>query len=238
MRHTQPMSPGRRIRTVATLLACAIALLCSAAAALAKTPHGTACRSSQTTHGEHTCPAHHSAVHKHHKAEHHHAKHHSSKRAKAKQEAKHALAPALEAATCEDGSTPAPGAEGSYACADGSEPECADGSEPILAPHKAQLLCPAASSGAEWSEASCEDGSDPTQASSGDYLCEDGSAPACEDGSAPVAPEEGSQLACIEEASQGSSHAPAPAASEEEAEEEGATADFAGYTSARVASAS
>lgn len=226
------------MRTAAILLACAIALLCSASAALAKAPHGTVCRSSETVNGERACLAHHSATHKRHKAEHHHAKHGSSKSAKAEQEAKRALAPALEAATCEDGSTPAPDAAGSYACADGSEPECADGSEPILASRKAQLLCPAASSGAEWSEASCDDGSDPTQASSGGYVCEDGSAPACEDGSAAVAPEEGSQLACLEAGAQGSSSAPAPAASEEEAEEEGAAADVAGYTSARVASAS
>jgi hypothetical protein len=228
------------MRTAATLLVCAIALLCSAAAALAKAPHGSACRSSaQTAGGERTCPARHSAAHKHHKSKRHHTKRSSSKSGNAKQDPKHTLAPALEAAACEDGSAPATGAEGSYVCADGSEPECADGSEPILAARTAQLLCPVASNGTEWSEASCQDGSDPTQDSSGDYVCEDGSAPVCEDGSAPVAAEEGSQLACVEDGAKVSSYAPASAASEEEeAEEVAAAADFAGYTSARVASAS
>jgi hypothetical protein len=224
---------------LSALLATAIAiLLCGFAASLAEASHGAcAAAAGHTTHTAHACAAHHGSTHKRHKVKRHHKRNRSIKKnGKAKNGSTTSVAPAQEPASCADGSAPTRAADGSYACLDGAEPECSNGSEPILAPRRAQLLCPAASSGVEWSEASCDDGSAPTPTGNGGYACEDGSPPECEDGSAPVAPDEGSQPACIEADSNGSSGAPAPDQAEEEAESLGE--DSADGSSTRVATAS
>lgn len=67
-------------------------------------------------------------------------------------------------ATCEDGSAPAPGAGGGFACADESEPECEDGSDPVPASDGSMPMCPAAGA-APSSSASAGIGSAPRQAS-------------------------------------------------------------------------
>jgi hypothetical protein len=244
-RPSQTRSPARRLRpnslrfALSALLATAIAiLLCGPAATLAEASHGAcAAATGHTTHTAHACAAHHGSTHKRHKVKRHNKRNRSIKKnGKAKHGSTTSVAPAQEPATCTDGSAPTRAVDGSYACLDGAEPECSNGSEPILAPRRAQLLCPAASSGVEWSEASCDDGSAPAPTSNGGYACADGSPPECEDGSPPIAPDEGSQLACIEADSNGSSGAPAPDSAEEEAEDLGE--DSAEDSSMRVATAS
>jgi hypothetical protein len=238
---TLPFASRARSRPILlvlpALLAGAIAmLLCGPAATLAKTPR-RACASAakRSAADERACVAHHGSTHKRHKGERHRKKHRAAKKNdNAKRGSTTVAVPAQEPASCDDGTSPARAADGAYACGDGSEPECANGSEPILAPRRSELLCPAASSGVEWSEASCDDGSAPTPASAGGYACEDGSTPECEDGSTPLAPDEGSQPTCIESDSTGSAASPVPAASEAEAE----GAEDVDASSARVASAS
>jgi hypothetical protein len=61
-------------------------------------------------------------------------------------------------ARCEDGSAPTPADEGSFACADGSEPECEDGATPTPASNGKSLVCPPSSEReAGASEAECEE---------------------------------------------------------------------------------
>jgi hypothetical protein len=70
-------------------------------------------------------------------------------------------APATVPATCEDGRTPTSAGHGTFACADGSEPECEAGATPVRAPNGAGLVCPVApepEEEAEPEEAECEEG--------------------------------------------------------------------------------
>lgn len=88
--------------------------------------------------------------------------HHATKR-----DAKHAVdkkapkasspAPATVAAYCEDGSAPVRAGDGSFSCADGSEPECEGGATPRPSRNGKRLVCPVATEGeAGSSEAECE----------------------------------------------------------------------------------
>lgn len=246
-RPPQTRHPIRRVSlnslrfALSALLATAIAiLLCGPAATLAASSHGAcAAATGHTTQLAHACAAHRGSTHKRHTVKRHHKRNRSIKKnGNAKHGSTTSVAPAQEPASCTGGSAPARAADGSYACLDGAEPECANGSEPILAPRRAQLLCPAASSGVEWSEANCDDGSAPAPTSNGGYACEDGSPPECDDGSTPIAPDEGSQLACVEADANGSSGTPVPGSAEEEAEAEELGEDSAEDSSMRVATAS
>jgi hypothetical protein len=213
-------------------------LLCGPAATLAKSPR-RACVSAteRSAASVRACAAHHGSTHKHRKGKPRHRKHRSTKKSThARQGSSTGALPAQEPASCEDGTNPTRAADGSYECADGAEPECTNGSEPIFAPHRAQLLCPAANSGVEWTQASCDDGGTPTSAG-GAYSCEDGSSPECEDGSTPVVPDVDAQPACIESAASVSSGSPSSGTDEEEVEAEDVD-DVAGSSSARVATAS
>src|ERR1700684_358672 len=166
-------SLARRDRTRPTLLALSALLasvvallLCAATSAFAKSSRGASCASPSEpfAHGGHACAAGHGQARKRHKAKRRRAKRRKAKQgAKSRHGAPTSVVPAQEPATCEDGGSPARAADGSYACASGAVPECANGSEPIVAPRRGQLLCPAVSSGVEWSGASCQDGSAPTR---------------------------------------------------------------------------
>jgi hypothetical protein len=77
---------------------------------------------------------------------------------------KHSLAqapsetiPALAAASCEDGSAPIRESNGSFSCADGSEPECEDGATPARSGNGKSLLCPVIGESESESEAECEE---------------------------------------------------------------------------------
>lgn len=113
----------------------------------------------------------------------------------------HALGPALSRAACEDGSTPSPGEEGAYECADGDEPVCSNGGEPVSR-HGALPVCPVPTkpgasneSSDESSEPGCDDFSAPTPAE-GSYACEDGSTPECEGGFLAAPGVEGAPPSC------------------------------------------
>jgi hypothetical protein len=199
------------------LLATVFALLVgSAPSAAQSSPAGCASRAASTGARTRGCAAREQRSHAKGKAKRHHAKH-----AKKKSQSQHSPAvrtpktTALQPADCEDASTPALEGEGSYSCADGSEPICTDGSEPVPASKGAGLVCPtAAKPVVEFSEASCKDGSAPAGASGG-YSCEDGSQPECEDGSQPVLSDDGSALTCLAYGTTG----PSPARSSPPGEE-------------------
>jgi hypothetical protein len=97
------------------------------------------------------------------------------------------------AAVCEDASAPTLEADGSYSCADGSEPVCANGAEPVSVSGGSGPVCPVASAGAAAGE--CE-GAAAAAGASADASCEDGSQPECEDGSRPTLAEDGWTLEC------------------------------------------
>jgi hypothetical protein len=99
----------------------------------------------------------------------------------------------LQPATCEDASTPVREADGSYACADGSEPACTDGAEPVAAGNGSDPVCPATA--AEVGGVECEDGSVQGGAT-GSSGCDEGAQPECEDGSQPTLSEDGWTLEC------------------------------------------
>lgn len=134
-------------------------------------------------------------------------------------------------ATCEDGSQPVSEGEGSFSCANGSEPVCASGVQPVPAKNGAKLICPASpAAGSEWSEAECEDGSAPERAGDGSFACEDESQPACPDGSHPTPSDDGSMLVCL------AHNVPSSPSPVEESGEDSESEDSA--VSSRVASAS
>jgi hypothetical protein len=130
----------RRLTSTLTLLACMIVLaaaLFGPAQTLAQTRTAASCPSS-TTHakarrGARACGR------SSHKSKAHGRKHHS----------RHALAKAprqgtpasLPAAYCEDGSSPVRASDGSFSCADGSEPECEDGAQPTRSSNGRSLVC-------------------------------------------------------------------------------------------------
>jgi hypothetical protein len=145
-----------------------------------------------------------------------HSKHRSSSAKGPRQGAAgSSSAPAPKPATCEDGSRPFAEADGSFSCADGSEPDCPGGARPVAAKGSGKAVCP--SPVGAWSEAGCEDGSAPERSGGSIFACEDGSAPLCADGSKPTTSEDGSMLVCI---ARGSADPSSPSAGEEEDKEE------------------
>lgn len=116
-------------------------------------------------------------------------------------------------ASCEDGRAPLRAANGSFSCADESEPSCEDGATPARSANGAELLCPPVQSGgasfcsdgsggectiswASTGQPACEDGTAPVLANSGSFACDDGSEPTCESGPAPSPSPDGSELLC------------------------------------------
>jgi hypothetical protein len=131
-------------------------------------------------------------------------------------------AASLTPAICEDGSEPARQANGSRACADGSEALCEDGSRPTRTGAAGVPLCPiattAAATGAsecedgtatpcssttegptETGPAGCEDGSAATPTGSGTYSCRPDVAPSCLEGYSPTFATDGMSFVCERE---------------------------------------
>ncbi len=128
---------------------------------------------------------------------------------------KPAASPTVHAtpASCEDGAAPVRASDGSFSCADESEPSCEDGATPTRSANGSELLCPVAQDNGEdfcsdgssgectvsWAnsgEPTCEDGTAPVRMDSGSFACDDGSEPACEAGPAPAPSPDGSELLC------------------------------------------
>jgi hypothetical protein len=109
------------------------------------------CSHARAKHGAHAC------AQSSHKGRKHHANRHRGK---------HTLgnvpgesAPVVEPASCEDGNVPVQEANGSFSCADGSEPECEDGASPTRSHNGKTLLCPViAEPESESGEGECEEG--------------------------------------------------------------------------------
>jgi hypothetical protein len=214
---------GRRLAIVlsAALAVAALALLLSHPPATLGQGTRAGC-SSSTVHpkrGVRVCATRGHKTHARSKAKKHHIKHAVAKKKAKSRSAGPSAAAAQPPATCEDAAMPIHGSDGSYSCADGSEPECASGAEPTPS-SGLRLLCPAESDPAT-TPAICEDESTPLLLGDGSYPCEDGSEPECEDGSSPTL-SSASTLVCV-----------APPATEPPAEE----FDSDG-TSVRVSSAS
>jgi hypothetical protein len=118
----------------------------------------------------------------------HAAKRHTKHTSKKTGKAGTPVSQAAVAAQCEDGSAPVRAGDGSFSCADGSEPECESGATPTPSRSGKSLLCPApAESEAVSSESECEEeglactttGSDPGEqactasaADSSSFTCE------------------------------------------------------------------
>lgn len=82
-------------------------------------------------------------------------------------------APAL----CEDGDAPVRTAEGTFSCADGSEPECEGGATPTASRNGEVLLCPvSAETESSSSEAECEQEGLDCATGAGEQACETPSA--------------------------------------------------------------
>ena len=142
--------PLASILTLVVLLAALAAALIGPAQTLAQT-RKPSCSHAGTRHGARTCSQ---------------ASHKGRARHSSKHRGKHTLAttpgaavPAVEAASCEDGSAPVREANGSFSCADGSEPECEDGASPTRSHNGKSLLCPiSAEPESESGEGECEEG--------------------------------------------------------------------------------
>jgi hypothetical protein len=192
----------RRLRPLLMLPVLLLALLLPASA-LAKV-HRQTCSAHGGAHakaGSHRgrCPKHKS---------HALAKH--SKKKGAKKGAGTPTTPAL----CEDESLPIRAQDGSFSCADGSQPGCENEATPVRSgrtlacpvstPAPTTPECEANEEGAEnfcfagpagSSEAVCEDGTAPSAVGGGLASCDDGSEPLCTDGSQPTLSESG-QYVC------------------------------------------
>ncbi len=131
-------------------LAVLVAALIGPAQTLAQT-HKPSCSHARAKHGARACSQ---------------ASHKNKTRHSRKHRGKHTLAntpgeaaPAVEAASCEDGSAPVKEANSSFSCADGSEPECEDGANPTRSHNGKSLLCPViAEPESEAGETECEEG--------------------------------------------------------------------------------
>jgi hypothetical protein len=150
-------------------------------------------------------PSHKSGAHRRSKVKGHHSRHAGAKKGAAKMKAakKRDRSPARgqTRAVCENGSAPVQASDGSFSCADESEPACPNGSTPVLSSNGSTLLCDTKASGSGSSEAVCEDGSAPVRASDGSFSCDDESEPVCENGSVPTLSSDGSTLLCGAESS-------------------------------------
>lgn len=135
--------------TFAVFLAVLVAALLGPSQTLAQT-HKLACPHLRAKHGTHTCAP------SSHKGKARHASKHRGKHTLAN--APSGTIPTVVAATCENGSAPARESNGSFACADGSEPECEDGATPARSSSGRSLLCPVIGEAESESEAECEEG--------------------------------------------------------------------------------
>jgi hypothetical protein len=129
--------PSRRLALIAalalTLCALAAALL-GATSTLAQTRRAAcAGAAAHAKHESHGCGA-----GKGHRASGRRGRH---KRRKGKRHGKRATH-ALIAARCADGSLPVLGAESTFVCDDGSEPQCESGATPLPTSNGQQLVCP------------------------------------------------------------------------------------------------
>jgi hypothetical protein len=148
-------------------LACLLALvaaLLGPAQTLAQTRRAT-CSSAaihtKAVRGVHTCGR------SSHKGKGHRRKRHS-KHAPAKPH-QQGIPATLPAAYCEDGDTPVRSSDGSFSCADGSEPECEDGAEPTRSSSGRSLVCAILSEEAEAEE----------EAEAGESECEEAVGSSC-----------------------------------------------------------
>ncbi len=200
--------PAKPALALALLLTAFATLLCRPAPSSAKGA-ASACASAHAKRHVRACAGRNRAGHARDRAKGRHSgrRHHRINKKKAAQHGSvRPTSTVAKPATCEDGSQPQGESDGSFSCADGSEPVCAGGGEPMPSKNGAKLVCPAApSASVEWSEPECEDGGAPERSADGAYACEDGSRPACADGSPPTLSDDGSMLVCF---AQG---APAPA---------------------------
>jgi hypothetical protein len=141
----------RRLTSTLSLvvfLAVLVAALLGPAQTLAQT-HKTSCSHTKPKRGAHACAS--------HKGRARHANKHRGKHTLATTPSE--TAPAVEPASCEDGSTPVKEANGSFSCADGSEPACEDGASPTRSHDGKSLLCPViAEPESETGEGECEEG--------------------------------------------------------------------------------
>lgn len=184
---------------LALALATLSMLLCSPAATLAAAGRaGCAGASARSGSTPRACVQRRRKAHKHAKVKPHHAKHPSINKKQAVHGAAGTVTGASTAQTpavCESGVRPRRGADGSYSCADGSEPSCADGSDPILSSSSAVPLCVIASAPGG-APALCEDASAPVRGPGGSFSCDDESEAECEEGGEPAPSSDGSTLVC------------------------------------------
>jgi hypothetical protein len=182
--------------------------------------HKTSCSTSSThpKRGAHACrkPARKVTAHVRHAKK---QKRSSRSHAKTLPGSKAPGSASLIPASCEDGSEPVRKANGSRACADGSEASCEDGSDPrtgaggILLCHAPAATsgagecedgtatpCPAGGEGsAETTPAGCEDGSAALATGSGTYACRGDVGPSCLEGSSPSFSSDGLSFVCERE---------------------------------------
>lgn len=213
----RPVALLSAVLLLATAVAMLMLLVRTAPSSAQGSPAGCASRTARTGAHARACAARKHKSHAKRKAKHHYAKHAKQKKSQSQHSpaARMPKAPAQQPAVCEDASTPVLEGEGSYSCADGSEPICGDGSEPAPASNGSGPVCPtSAKPVVEFSEASCEDGSAPVGASGG-YACDDGSQPACDDSSQPILSDDGSALTCIAYRVSGSPPVPSSPSGEE-----------------------
>jgi hypothetical protein len=136
--------------TLVVFLAVLVAALLGPAQTLAQTRKPSCSSHAKARHGAHAC------VQSSHKA----SKRHTKKRRKQTlANVPGEAVPTVEPASCEDGSAPVQEANGSFSCADGSEPECEDGASPTRSHDGESLLCPVITEPeAESGETECEEG--------------------------------------------------------------------------------
>jgi len=143
----------RRLASIATLvvfLAVLATALLGPAQTLAQT-HKSSCSRTKGKHGAHAC------VQSSHRGKKHRSNKHHGRHTLAN--APSETAAVSEPASCEDGSAPIQAANGSFSCADGSEPECEDGANPTRSHNGKTLLCAViAESESESAEDECEEG--------------------------------------------------------------------------------
>jgi hypothetical protein len=144
----------RRLALTITALALLAAALLGPTQSLALA-HKTSCSAASarvtTKHAGRSC------TRNGHKRKHHHASRRDGKHLPAETPAAAAQNPP---AACEDGSAPLRASDGSFSCADGSEPECEDGTIPTRSSNGKRLLCPIlnADETEPGEEAECEEG--------------------------------------------------------------------------------
>jgi hypothetical protein len=135
--------------TFAVFLAVLVAALLGPSQTLAQT-HKIACSHARAKRRTHVC------TQLSRKGKTRHASRHPGKHSLAQGPSE--TVPALTAASCEDGSAPARESNGSFSCADGSEPECENGATPARSGNGKSLLCPVIGEDESESEAECEEG--------------------------------------------------------------------------------